>query len=339
MNTNRLDLNTAVFVGIDAHQEEHTAYVINRFEEKKGIAQFENNHREINKFLKWLPTINPEKEKVVIGIEGGGNTRHALVARLADHYENVYEVNPLYTKQRRSLGTKGDKSDMIDAKAIAEVLTRKLEELPKINRREYSGQRLCLRKAVWFYEEITFQGTRLKIQSRQLERERRLSRTTEERKLLGLIISQRKRELKRIKKLQGKLKEKLSVLIENQGRNLTTIKGVDIILAAKIVAHSQGIERFLRIDSFIRYAGIAPLEKSSGKSKRHRRNKRGNRKLNSALYLIAVGQLKWNPKAKEYWNKKIKEGKTKKQAIRCLMKRMACIIYGMLKSGQDYRVN
>lgn len=237
------------------------------------------------------------------------------------------------------MGTRGDKSDIVDAKAITEVLTKKLKELPKIRKQEYSARNLCLRKAVWFYEEITHQGTRLKTQLKQLEREKRLSQTAEEAKLLGLIIRQRKRELRGIKKLQSKLREKLSVLIEDQGRNLTTIKGVDTVLAAKVVAHSQGIERFSKIDSFIRYAGICPLEKSSGQSKRHRRNKRGNRKLNSAFYLVAVGQLQWNPKARKYLSKKIKEGKSKKQAIRCLMKRMACIIYGMLKSGQHYRIN
>jgi len=110
-----------------------------------------------------------------------------------------------------------------------------------------------------------------------------------------------------------------------------------IVLAAKIVANSGGIERFKNIDDFIQYAGIAPQEKSIGKTKRHKKAKGGNRKFNHALYLAALLQLRWNPKAKEYFEKKLKEGKTKKQALRCLMKRTACIVYGLLKSGQDYR--
>ena len=337
MNSSYPNLNTTTFIGIDAHQQEHTACAINRFEEEKGVIQFKNSKRDIDRFLKWIPTTKPSRGKIVIGIEGGGNARHALVSHLLGNYQHVYEVNPLFTKQRRSFGTRADKSDVIDAKAIAEVLSRKIKQLPQLRQQEYSANRLCLRKTVWFYEKITFQGAKLKTQLKQLERERKLSPTAEEREILNLIIREKKKGVKRIQKLQNKLKGKLNVFLEEQGKNLTSIKGVDTVLAAKIVAHANGIERFSKISSFIRYAGIAPLERSSGKIKRYTRSRKGNRKLNSVLYLVAVGQLKWNPKAKEYLDKKLEEGKTKKHAIRCLMKRFTCIVYGMLKSGEEYR--
>ena len=121
------------------------------------------------------------------------------------------------------------------------------------------------------------------------------------------------------------------------GGNLVTIPGIETILAGKIIAHAGGIERFQTIDKFIKYAGIAPTEKSSGKSRRYIKSTKGNRKLNTTFYLCALGQIRWNPKAKEYYQKKIKEGKSKKQALVCVMKRIACIVYGMLKSGEDYR--
>jgi transposase len=108
----------------------------------------------------------------------------------------------------------------------------------------------------------------------------------------------------------------LNLLLEKQGKNLTTIKGIKTILSAEIVAH---------------------WEKSSGKTKRHSKSKTGNRKLNHAFYMAAMGQLRCNSKAKEYFEKKIKEGKTKKHALKCLMKRTACIAYGMLRTGEDYR--
>jgi hypothetical protein len=53
--------------------------------------------------------------------------------------------------------------------------------------------------------------------------------------------------------------------------------------------------------------------------------------------MIAVGQINHNPKGKEYYRKKLSEGKTKKHALRCVMKRIAMIIYGMLRSGAAYR--
>jgi transposase len=99
-----------------------------------------------------------------------------------------------------------------------------------------------------------------------------------------------------------------------------------------------GIERFKNIRAFLRYAGIPPKEKSSGNKKRKIKNAVGtNRTLHGTLHIAALCQLRWNPKAKEYYEKKRKEGKTKRHALTCLAKRTACIVYGMLKSGEQYR--
>jgi transposase len=335
MNQEQLELNRVTFVGIDSHPSEHTALAINRFEEEKGMLRFENTQKGIQECITWLATLATDKTQLVVGIEGG-ETRHTLATYLLDHYPHVYEVNPLFTKQRRMLGTRQGKSDPSDAKLIAEVLTRKLGHLPKFHIREFSPERFCLRKTVKFYEEITVHGARLKNRLRQLDREYDLARTTKERDVLSLIRKEKRAELTRIKHLQKKLTQKLSSFITIQGANLTTIKGVSTILAARIVAHANGIDRFPKVSKFIRYAGIAPVEKSSGKKKRYLRDMRNNRQLNTAMYLLAFNQLRWNPKAKEYFTKKVSEGKSKKHALRCLMRINANIIYGMLKSGEPY---
>jgi transposase len=196
---------------------------------------------------------------------------------------------------------------------------------------------LVLKKSVGFYEETTTQGVSIQNQLHQLRREIALSLDQTEKKTLRMIITELEKQLKNIRKTQKKCQEQLTVLLEKQGKNLITIKGVKTVLAAKIVAHSGGIERFRNLDDFIQYAGIAPREKSSRKIKKHKKATIGNRKLNNTFYLAAMVQLRWNPKAKEYFEKKIKEGKTKKHALKCLMKRTACIIYGMLRSGEAYR--
>ena len=334
---NTLDVNTATFLGIDAHPTTHTALAINRFEEEKGILTFDNSQEGISKFLSWLPTIESDSQKVIVGLEGGGNARHALIANLLKNYQNIYEVNPLYTKQRRTFGTRVDKSDPRDAKLIAEVLTRKLSELPIITKHDLSSHMLVFKKTVWFYEQTTAQGVSVQNQLHQLKREFVLSPNPTEKKTLKMIIAELEKQLKQVRITQKKCQKQLTELLEKQGKNLTTMKGIKIILASKIVAHSGGIERFSNLDSFIQYAGIAPREKSSGKTKRHTKSKTGSRKLNHAFYLAAMVQLRWNPKAKEYFEKKLKEGKTKKHALKCLMKRTACIAYGMLTTGEDYR--
>lgn len=337
MNERHSDLNNALFIGIDAHPTTHTALAMNRFEEQKGLLTFENSKEGINQFLHWLPSIEKQVNNVFVGIEGGGTSRHALVALLLKKYQNIYEVNPLYTKQRRSFGTKREKSDPADAKAIAEVLTKKLTELPKLTTNDLSSFMLCLKKTVWFYEQTTQQGVSLQNQLHQLRRERGLSLDRKEKKTLGIMVTELEKQLRNIRKTQNVSKEQMELLLENQGKNLTSMKGMSTVFAAKIVAHSGGIERFANLDSFIQYAGIAPKEKSSGRTKRHIKNKGGNRKLNHTFYLAAMVQLRWNPKAQEYFNKKVKEGKTKKHALKCLMKRTACIVYGMLRTGENYR--
>ncbi|MBI1869532.1 IS110 family transposase [Candidatus Gottesmanbacteria bacterium] len=329
------DLNLAIFVGIDAHGSEHTAFAINRFEEEKGRIQFENNLLGIKKFLAWVPTVS--NGHTVFGVEGGGNERHTLLRRLVINYNQVYEVNPLYTKQRRDHGTRGDKSDAVDAKMVAEVVAKKFSELPKITSHEFTAERLALRKMVWYYEEITKQAARIQNQLRQVTKERKLAEAKQERKALDFIIKSKRKDWDRIKKTQKKLTAELEKLLPLQAKNLKTMKGISTILSAKLVAHANGIERFSNLDKFIRYAGIAPLERSSGKTKKYIKANRGNRKLNSAIYMIALSQLCWNEEAKRYVEKKVLEGKTKRHAIRCLMKRMACIVYGMMKSGAPYQ--
>jgi len=332
------DLNNLTFVGIDTHPSEHTALAINRFEEEQGQIRFDNTKDGINQFLLWLGGIKTQSEDTIIGIEGGAGMQYELLRQILTSYANVYEVNPLYTKQRRSFGTRADKSDPFDAKLIAEVLTKKSAELPRITKDQLSSKRLILKKIVWFYEEVTLQGARLKTQVNQVKTQYELCSNAQEKKILGQIVKDQNRTLTQIRKQQKKLEGNLKILLEAAGdNNLLTIPGIGVTLSAKIIAHSGGITRFRSIDKFIKYSGIAPTEKSSGKTKRYIKNTKGNRKLNSAFYLAALGQVNWNPKAKEYYEKKIREGKSKKQALVCVMKRIACIVYGMLRSGEPYR--
>jgi transposase len=188
-----------------------------------------------------------------------------------------------------------------------------------------------------FYEEQTVQGARLQNQLLQLEREQDLSGDRKEKAVLSYIVKNKKNKLKSIKKTQRDLTTQMKVLLSGAGDNLTSMPGIGIILAAKIVAHSNGIDRFSKRDKFVSCTGIAPLERSSGKYRRFSRGKKGNRQLHTAFYLAALTQVQWNPKAKEYYEKKQKEGKTKQQALVCVMKRTACVVYGMLKSGEVYK--
>jgi transposase len=335
MNNKTINLNSVTYVGIDAHPTEHTALAINRFEEEKGKLRFTNTIEGIEEFLSWLPTVEKQTDNTVIGIEGRGTSGNAIVSSLLKTYQHVYEVNPLYTKQRRTFGTRGRKSDPVDAKLIAEVLTKKVAELPRITKAELSTRMLNLKRLVWFYEEITVQGARLKNQLHKLKREQDIS--TKKEATVSFILSEKQKELTKIKKTQQSLKTKLAALLTTEGKNLMTFPGVGIVLAAEIVARTNGIHRFANRDKFLQYAGIGLLERSSGKKKRFIQSNKGNRMLNHAFYLVGLYHITRHQQSKAYYEKKLSEGKTKKHALRCVMKRIAMIIYAMLKSGEAYR--
>ena len=337
MNNISINVNTATFVGIDAHPTEHTAVAMNRFEDSKGKLRFPNTLAGIAEFLSWLPTIEKQPQNTVIGIEGRGTSGNAIVSSLLNTYEHVYEVNPLYTKQRRTFGTRGKKSDPIDAKLIAEVVTKKVSELPKITKDEVSTDMLSLKRVVWFYEEITIQGSRIKNQLHNLQREKELSVTQEEKANVSFILKAKHRELERIQKTQQSLKIKLVTLLPHAEKNLMTFPGVSIVLASALVANTNGIHRFATRDKYLQYAGIGLLERSSGKKHRFVQSNKGNRMLNRVFYLVTLYHITRHQESKAYYEKKLKEGKTKKHAMRCVMKRVACIIYSMMKSGEDYR--
>lgn len=329
-------LNATTFIGIDSHPDSHTALAMNRFKESKGHVTFPNTITGIGQFQDWLQSLVVQKEHMVIGVEGGGNSRNALLANILQKYELLFEVNPLYTKHKRSFGTKGDKTDLDDAKLIAGVLTTELEELPRIIPGQLSSDMLCLKKAVWFYEEVTAQGTRLQNQLHKLTREHNLTQNAKEKQLLKKIIKAREKELSSVRKTKVSMEREFKILLP-YGVNLTSLRGIGIITVARIIAHTGGIERFSNRNAYVRYAGIAPLARSSGKSSFFVRTNRGNRKLHSVFYFATLCRIVHSPEVKVLYKKKVASGKTKKEAITFLMRKTAILAYSMLKSGEKYR--
>lgn len=127
---------------------------------------------------------------------------------------------------------------------------------------------------------------------------------------------------------------------------LTTIQGVDTVTAAKLLAEIGDISRFSNADKLARFAGIAPVKFSSAGKGKEEKSKQGNRTLHGIFYFMAVQMVQTsrgsniprNPVFHEYFVRKIAEGKTKPQALVCIMRRLVNIIYGMLKNKTEYRM-
>ena len=113
---------------------------------------------------------------------------------------------------------------------------------------------------------------------------------------------------------------------------LLALPGCGAFSAAKLLGEIGPIERFDTDAQLARHAGVAPLEASSGKHRRHRLDRGGNRQLNCALHRIAVTQARVHPPARAYLERKQTEGKSRREAIRCLKRQLARTVYTTLKN-------
>ena len=111
------------------------------------------------------------------------------------------------------------------------------------------------------------------------------------------------------------------------GTSLCDITGIGQICAAIIIGYTGDVTRFPTKGHYATYNAIAPIEASSGGRKRHRLNPRGNRKLNHAIHIAAVTQLRYDTKGRVLYDRKITEGKSSKDAIRALKRRISDVVY------------
>lgn len=120
---------------------------------------------------------------------------------------------------------------------------------------------------------------------------------------------------------------------------VTDVYGIGPILACYLIGYTGDIERFANRDAYAAYNGTAPVERSSGGRVVHRASQRGKRKLNHALHLAAICQIR-NPgtEGRLYFDRKVAEGKTKKEAIRSLKRHVSNAVYRRLVDDQRRRV-
>jgi transposase len=133
-------------------------------------------------------------------------------------------------------------------------------------------------------------------------------------------------------------KKRIRTAVAASGTSLTNISGVGPIGAAIILGAVGDIGRFPTPGHFASYNATAPIDASSGERKRHRLNPRGNRKLNHALHIAAVTQLRYPNKGRDYYDKKLAEGKTSKEAIRALKRRISDVVYRHLVADARHHI-
>jgi transposase len=139
-------------------------------------------------------------------------------------------------------------------------------------------------------------------------------------------------DLRRIDAQMREARKKLAAAVQASGTTLTAIFGVGPVVAAVVIGEAGDPARFAGRDHFAAYNGTAPVEVSSGNRKVHRLSRRGNRRLNHAVHMAVTQVSQRQSDGRAYYDKKIAEGKTPKEALRALKRQVSDAIFKHLKA-------
>jgi transposase len=142
-------------------------------------------------------------------------------------------------------------------------------------------------------------------------------------------------ELRRMRELTQAitaLETEISQLVAQIAPQLVAEPGFGPLTAAKLVGEIAGADRFPTDAKLARAAGLAPIPVSSGRTNRHRLDRGGNRQVNAAIHRVAVTRARCHPETRDYLARKTAEGKTQREAIRCLKRHLARRIWQLLRA-------
>ncbi|MGR6962967.1 IS110 family transposase [Geodermatophilus sp. URMC 61] len=335
-----------MFAGIDSHKDTLAVAVIDAAGRVVTVRQVANEPAGFTV----LADLVAEHAVVRVGIEGSANFGWAAAMHLVETGVTVVEVPPLMTSRERQSRPGQGKTDPVDAVAIARITARETF-LPPV--RPMDGLPADLRVLMDFREQLIDERTALANRIHadlgwlHPGYQRRLPRLTQPAHLqaaLALLQNDSsiraavtRRRLQRMVEINAELaglRAQIAELVEQSGTTLTGIYGVGVFVAARILAEVVDVGRYPTRHTFAAANGSAPIPASSGRTVRHRLNRGGNRQLNRALYTIAITEIRADTEGRVYYERKRAEGKTSREALRCLKRRLSDVVYRTLRADQ-----
>ncbi|HYX76992.1 MAG TPA: IS110 family transposase [Gaiellaceae bacterium] len=331
-----------IVVGVDVHKHSLSAVAVDEL--GRQLDSLETS--DAAELLGWSKRHGRRR---LWALEDCRHVTRGLERMLQRQRQRLVRVPPRLTAPERRRGRSRGKSDLIDALAIARAALReplldsprpeegRLRELKLlVDHRDdlVDERRRCQQRLRWHLHELDpslrvplgalDRGVWLERLGRQLARREQTTQVRIARELLA-----RCRALTRsILALDRELHSRTTAIAPQ----LLELPGCAALTAAKLLCEIGPIARFRGDAQLARHAGVAPLEASSGKRQRHRLDRGGNRQLNCALHRIAVTQGRVHPPARAYLERKQAEGKSRREALRCLKRQLARTVYTTLKS-------
>jgi transposase len=333
-----------IVIGLDVHKQSVTAVAVDEagrpLEER--VIQVGSDD-----LLGWAASLARER---LWAVEDCRQLTRWLERQLLGVGEELVRVPPKLTVPERRAGRTRGKSDPIDALAIARAALREPNlSRPRPDERVYWELKLLVdhrddlvdqrrrtqQRLRWHLHQLdpTFEvPLRMLGRSSHLERVNRwLARRQPElqvrlaRELVSTIRSLNRAIVDLDQELEQRTVETAPGLLE--------LPGCAAVTAAKLLAEIGPIDRFKSDAQLARHSGVAPLEASSGRVQRHRLDRGGNRQVNAALYRIAITQARYHPGARAYLERKKAEGKSRREAIRCLKRQLVRVVFQTLKAS------
>jgi transposase len=335
-----------VLIGVDPHKGSHTAVVVDRDEHELARLTVRADRRQLERLLRFA---SPFGERTW-AIESAGWLGFLLAQQLVGAGEAVVDVPPTLAARVRLLGSgRGSKNDPNDALSTAIAALRDTHLRPVAA----EDHAMVLRMLADRHQDLTRLRTQAVCRLHALLAalvpggvQKRLSANgaaavlrrvhpanaveTERRRLALELVA----DIRRLDSAAAGVKARVKVAVAAFGTTVTDIHGVGPIVAAILIGHSGDLNRFPTAGHFASYNGTAPIEASSGPKVRHRLNPRGNRQLNHALHIAAIAQARNDTPGRAYYQRKIAEGKTPKEALRALKRRISDAVYKQLRNDR-----
>ena len=335
------DLPRQITGGVDTHKDVHVAAALDGVGKLLGTASFATTAAGYRALLAWLRGFGTV---VAIGVEGTGSWGAGLARHLSAEDVRVLEVNRPNRQQRRRRG----KSDPVDAEAAARaVMAEQATGTPKTTNGTVESVRLlrlARRSAIkgrtqaanQIHSVIDTAPEELRAQLIVLPAAVRIARCARLRPAdVATPLGAAKFALASLARRWLALDAEADMLAAELGRlvalaapGLMAVKGVGTEVAgALLAAAGDNPERLATEASFAALCGASPIEASSGRNKRHRLNRGGDRQANCALHTVVINRLTWDERTRAYMARRTAEGKSKREVIRCLKRYVARELY------------
>jgi len=338
-----------VLIGVDPHKASVAVAAIDEaLGELLERASFPQDRTGLRALERWAKRF-PERRWA---LENAGGLGRHLAVRLAASGESVVDVPPKLSARVRVLSSgNARKNDGVDALATA-LAASPNECLAAVDPEAASE---ALRLLSERREDLVAERTRALNRLHALLRDlvpggvaRTLSANRAARILRGIrpkggasarlrrrLASEVLRDIRTLDRKIADLNGRIEAEVEASGTTLTEIFGIGSILAARIIGTVGDVTRFPTKAHFASYSGTAPLEASSGEVVRHRLSLAGNRHLNYALHMVATCQARSDARGRVYYRKKMAEGKSRKEALRCLKRRISDAVFRSLMADSQ----